>query len=77
MLPVALAASVAMFAVSMFFFDAFGFIQATFLAFTLLGLSAVTLRIPARVSSTVPEPTPRTAPERPKLRVAGGPIAET
>ena len=84
MLPVALVASVAMFAISMFFFDAFGFIQATFLAFTLLGLTAVTLRIPARVSSsssssssTAAESTRRSVPERPKLSVARGPLAET
>jgi hypothetical protein len=76
MLPVALAASVAMFGVSMFFFDAFSFIQATFLAFTLLGLSAVTLRLPARVSASAAEPAPWTLPGRPGLRVAGA-IAET
>jgi polysaccharide biosynthesis protein PslJ len=51
-LPVALTASVATFACSMFFYDAFSFDQGTCLAFAILGLSAVVLRIPARVTST-------------------------
>ncbi|HTW43622.1 MAG TPA: hypothetical protein VMD79_15050 [Solirubrobacteraceae bacterium] len=50
-LPVALAASLATFATAMFFYDAFSFIQGTFVAFTLLALSAVVLRLPARVTS--------------------------
>jgi O-antigen ligase len=46
-LPVALCASVATYVTSMFFFDAFGFVQATFIAFTLFALSAALLRMPA------------------------------
>jgi hypothetical protein len=46
-LAVALASSVAAFAAGMFFFDAFSFIQVTFLLFFLLGLAACLLRIPA------------------------------
>jgi polysaccharide biosynthesis protein PslJ len=51
-LPVALAASLASCLVAMFFFDAFSYIQATSMAFVLIALSAVLLRIP---SHTRPE----------------------
>ncbi len=53
-LPVALAASSATYVTSMFFFDAFGFVQATFLAFTLCALAAAVLQMPSRVTSTQP-----------------------
>jgi O-antigen ligase len=46
-LAVALASSVAAFAVGMFFFDAFSFIQVTFLLFFVLGLGAALLRASA------------------------------
>ena len=49
-LPVALAASLVSYAIAMFFFDAFGYIQATSMAFTLLALSAVLLRAPAHAT---------------------------
>jgi hypothetical protein len=49
-LPVALAASLVSYVVAMFFFDAFGYIQATSVAFTLLALSAVLLRLPAHAA---------------------------
>ncbi len=53
-LPVALVASTATYVTSMFFFDAFGFVQATFLAFTLFALAAAVLRMPAYAPSTEP-----------------------
>jgi len=43
----ALAASVTTYTVGMLTFDAFAFIQVTFLFFMLLGLGAAALRIPA------------------------------
>jgi len=45
----------------MFFFDAFGYIQATSVAFTLLALSAVLLRLPAEAT---PEELPETSDTR-------------
>jgi hypothetical protein len=45
-LAAALAASVAGFAASMFLYDAFGFIQVTFVFYFLLALGAATLRLP-------------------------------
>jgi hypothetical protein len=45
-LPVAFAASVAAFASALFFFDAFGYVEATFMAFLILALAAVVLRLP-------------------------------
>ena len=60
-LPVALAASIVSFVVAMFFFDAFGYIQATSVAFTLLALSAVLLRLPAEAT---PEELPETSDTR-------------
>ncbi len=50
-LAVAMAASLANFATAIFFYDAFGFIQATFVAFTILALAGVLLHIPARAAS--------------------------
>jgi hypothetical protein len=50
-LPVALAASIATFAFSMFFFDAFGYVQATFMAFVLLAVAVVVLRLPAHAAA--------------------------
>jgi O-antigen ligase len=64
-LPVALAASLVSYVVAMFFFDAFGYIQATSTAFTLLALSAVLLRIPADV------PEPARAPKERASRARG------
>ena len=48
-LAVALAASLAAFGVAMFLYDAFGFVQGTFFAFTLVGLAGVVLRLPVTV----------------------------
>jgi len=45
-LPVALAGSIGSFAASMFFYDAFSFIQATSVVFVLLGIAAVVLLLP-------------------------------
>jgi hypothetical protein len=64
-LPVALAASLASYVVAMFFFDAFGYIQATSMAFTLLALSAVLLRIPSEA------PEPAEAPNERRTWVRG------
>jgi hypothetical protein len=50
-----LTASVAAFAVGMFFYDAFSFIQVTFLGFIFLGLGAATRACPAAEWATVPE----------------------
>ncbi len=47
-LLVAVTASVAAFGVSMFFYDAFGFIQVTLLLFVVLGIGAVSLAEPSR-----------------------------
>ena len=46
-LAAALAASAAAYAVGMFFFDAFAFIQVTFLLYFILGLGASLLRVSA------------------------------
>lgn len=46
LLPVALAASIMCYAVSMYFYDAFGFIQATVLLYLLLGCASVLLWLP-------------------------------
>jgi O-antigen ligase len=60
-----LTASVASFAVGMFFYDAFSFIQVTFLLFILLGLGTSTRLCPAAEWVTVPARTPaRPAPLR-------------
>jgi polysaccharide biosynthesis protein PslJ len=69
-LPVAIAASIATFASSMFFFDAFGYVQATFMAFLLLALAAVVLRLPAHVADAATDPY-ATDPEHPRAREAG------
>jgi len=53
LLSVSLVASVAAFAVSMLFFDAFSFIQATFLLFVLLGLGSVLQGSPAPLTVAV------------------------
>ena len=56
-LPMALAASVAAFAVGMFTYDAFSFIQVTFVMYMLLGLGIVAMgpaRVPERVRGRVP-----------------------
>jgi len=45
-LPVALAASILCYAVSMFFYDAFSFIQATVMLYILLGCASVVLWLP-------------------------------
>jgi len=45
-LPVALAASILCYAVSMFFYDAFSFIQATVMLYVLLGCASVVLWLP-------------------------------
>lgn len=45
-LPVALAASILCYAVSMYFYDAFGFIQATVMMYILLGCASVLLWLP-------------------------------
>jgi polysaccharide biosynthesis protein PslJ len=50
-LPVAIAASIATFASSMFFFDAFGYVQATFMAFLQLALAAVVLHLPVNADA--------------------------
>jgi polysaccharide biosynthesis protein PslJ len=60
-LAVALASSVAAFAVGMFFYDAFSFIQATFLLYFLLGLGASLLRASAAERAHVPERRARPA----------------
>ncbi len=57
-LPVALAASLASYAIAMFFYDAFSFIQGTSIAFTLLALSAVVLRLQSHETKTSERPDP-------------------
>jgi O-antigen ligase len=52
-LAVAFAASLSAFAVAMFLYDAFGFVQGTFFAFTLVGLAGVLLRLPVTVAAGV------------------------
>lgn len=49
-LPVALAAAISCYAVAMYFYDAFGFIQATVLLYVLLGCSSVLLWLPPNAS---------------------------
>jgi len=74
-LPVALTASIATYATSMIFFDAFGFVQATFLAFTILALAAVVLRAPSYATSAIPAGRERRAirgPMAPALGTADG-----
>ncbi len=66
-LAVAFTASLAAFGVAMFLYDAFGFVQGTFFAFTLVGLAGVVLRLPVTVRATAeahgaPAPIP---PHRP------------
>ena len=53
-LAVALASSVAAYAVGMFFFDAFSFIQVTFLLYFLFGLGASLLRVSAAERAPAP-----------------------
>ena len=57
-------ASVASFAVSMFFYDAFSFIQVTFMLFILMGLSASALLAPeyARAARTARATGPASQP---------------
>ena len=57
LLLVAVTASVAAFAVGMYFYDAFSFIQTTFMLFIVLAFGAAALRMPAEE----PEPRVRTA----------------
>jgi O-antigen ligase len=52
-LPVALTASITSFMIAMFFYDAFSFVQGVFLAFTIIALAGVVLRLPANAGSTV------------------------
>lgn len=59
-LMIASIASVASFAVSMFFYDAFSFIQVTFMLFIVMGLGAAGLMAPDYVRAT------QTAPRRPR-----------
>jgi O-antigen ligase len=54
--------SVAAFAVGMLFYDAFSFIQVTFLLFIFLGLGVATRLCPAREWVEVPQAATRTAP---------------
>lgn len=63
-LPVALTASIAAYAVAMLFFDAFGFVESTFLAFTTLALAAVVLRLPAHASANAPGHATSRCPNR-------------
>lgn len=55
-LPVAFAASITSFGVAMFFYDAFSFVQGVFLAFVILALAAVVLRLPSSRPSPSPPP---------------------
>lgn len=50
-LPVALAAAVMCYAVSMFFYDAFGFLQATVILYLLYGCASALLWLPAEASA--------------------------
>lgn len=50
-LAVALTASIATFAATMLFFDAFSYVEITFMVFTTLALGAVVLRLPSRAAS--------------------------
>lgn len=56
-LPAALAASIAAFAAGMLTFDAFSFIQVTFLFFVLLALGACTLRLRGEAPETAHRPS--------------------
>lgn len=56
-LPVALAASIVSYVTAMFFFDAFGFVQATSVAFMLCAIVAVVLRIPAHAHAPSSHPS--------------------
>lgn len=49
-LAVALAASISAYAVAMYFYDSFGFVQATFVMFTLAAFASTVLRLPSRAS---------------------------
>ena len=64
---VALAASLVAFAIGMFTFDAFSFIQATFLMFIVfaIGASALLAREPVAGGETVPSPGPTTRDPEP------------
>jgi polysaccharide biosynthesis protein PslJ len=73
-LPVALLASLATYVTSMFFFDAFGFVQATFIAFTLLALSAVVLRTPSDASVRADVPGTRARARRSVDVLAQSPV---
>jgi hypothetical protein len=66
-LPVALTASVSSFMVAMFFYDAFSFVQGIFLAFAILALSSVLLRLPANVASEAPAGRRERAPRGPAI----------
>jgi polysaccharide biosynthesis protein PslJ len=71
-LPVALAASVGVFAASMFTYDAFGFTQGTFMAFTIVALSSILLWLPSAVETPAAsgnggQPAPPPPPRRPRL----------
>lgn len=60
-LPVAIAASIAGFAATMGTYDAFGFIQATLLAYLLIGCAAVLLRLPPSTGDHLGSGLPSTA----------------
>jgi polysaccharide biosynthesis protein PslJ len=62
-LLVALTASVVAFAVGMFFYDAFSFIQVTFLLFFLLALGAALLQLPEARAPARPRPPVQTVVE--------------
>jgi polysaccharide biosynthesis protein PslJ len=74
-LPVALVAAIANFAASMFFFDAFGYVQATFVMFLLLALTAVLLRTPAPAADATLAAEAAEADERPSARATGTGLA--
>jgi O-antigen ligase len=66
-LSMAFAASIAAFAVGMLTYDAFAFIQVTFVMYMLLGLGVVSLtlaQLPERVRKTVPLQRPAALPSR-------------
>jgi O-antigen ligase len=68
---VGVVASVGSFAASMFFYDAFSFIQVTFLLFIVMGLGVSTVLAPE--PSRVPRRARNRAPQRPLIPYAGGP----
>jgi hypothetical protein len=73
----ATAASVASFGASMFFYDAFSFIQSTFLLFILIGLGAAALEAPSTqpARSPVRRALPRLAASPQRFQRPGGTLA--